>query len=99
MHGFSGTNADQDSQHFHASGSLCHCGIEAVAALFDRRKMESGGIRDRLQEIGVCCVSVGPGNCRMLPRKQSWDGLRELEIGIEVRVVGAAAIPSPPTGV
>src|ERR1019366_10198988 len=42
---------------------------------------------------------VGPGNCCMLPSRQSWDRLRELEIRIKVRVMGAAAVASPPTGV
>ena len=44
----------------------CQPGVEAVAALFNSWKMESRRIRDRLQEIRVGCVRIGPGNRRVL---------------------------------
>ena len=71
--------------------------VEAVATLFNGRKMKSGGIRDRLKEVGIVQIIIGSGNCRMLPNRQSGDRLRE---GVtEIGVLGAAAVPSPPTGV
>ena len=93
----SGADTDQNPQHFHVRGPLCHGGIEAVAALFYCGEVESGSVRDRLKEIWICCVSIGPGNCRMLPHVQGWDGLRKGETRIKIRVVGAAAISRPPT--
>src|SRR5206468_11418546 len=70
---------------------------EAVATLFDSRKMKSGGIRDRLKEVGIIQIIIGSGNCRMLPNRQSGNRLRE---GVtEIGVLGAAAVPSPPTSV
>src|SRR6266571_2581163 len=81
------------------SGPLGHRRIQAVTTLFDGRKVESRGICDRLKEVRILGVIIGSGNCRMLPSGQSWDGLRELEIRIEVRVMGTAAVASPPTGV
>jgi hypothetical protein len=44
-------------------------------------------------------VGIGSGDCRELPFAQIRDRLRELEFRIEVGVVGAAAIPSPPTSI
>src|SRR5207248_8817543 len=73
--------------------------IKAVATLFDGRKVEGRGVRHRLNEVRVAQISIGPGNCRMLSNRQSWDGLRKDEVWIKVRVMGAAAVPSPPTGV
>src|SRR5437868_15297165 len=99
MHCLCWAYADQDSQHLHTGGPLRHGRVKAVASLFDRGKVESRSIRDRLKEIGILCIFIGSGNCRMLPVRQGWYGLRELEIGIQVRVMGAAAVASPPTRV
>src|SRR5207249_5841990 len=56
---------------------LRHRRVEAVATLFDSRKMKSGGIRDRLKEVGIIQIIIGSGNCRMLPNRQSGNRLRE----------------------
>src|SRR5207253_1883072 len=97
VHCLRGADADQDSKDFHVSCPLRHRRVEAVATLFDSRKMKSGGIRDRLKEVGIIQIIIGSGNCRMLPNRQSGDRLRE---GVtEIGVLGAAAVPSPPTGV
>ena len=53
-------------KHFHTGGPLRHRGIQAGSTLFDRRKVEPRCIRDRLQEIGIRCVSIGSRNCRVL---------------------------------
>ncbi len=97
VHCLRGADADQDSQDLHVSGPLRHRGIEAVATLFDRWKMESRRVGNRLKEVRVLQVIIGSGNCRMLPNRQSGDRLRE---GVtQIGVLGAAAVPSPPTGV
>ena len=44
----------------------CLRGVQAGATLFNRWKVETRCVRDRLQEIGISCVSIGPGNRRVL---------------------------------
>src|SRR2546428_7543716 len=61
--------------------------------------MKSRCVGDGLKEVGIASVSVGPWNCRVLSFIQIRDGLWEREIRIKVRVVRAAAIASPPTGI
>lgn len=80
-------------------GALRHGGIKAGATLLDRRKVETRRVRDGLKKIGVTGVRVRPGNCRMLAFEQIGDGLREDETGLQVRVVIAAAVTSPPARV
>src|SRR5439155_4685143 len=99
VHGLSGADADQDSQDFRMSGPLRHRGIEAVTTLFDRRKVKRRSIGDRLKEIRIRCVSIRPGNCRMLPNGQSRDRRWEGEVRIQVRIMVATSVASPPTGV
>src|SRR5262249_45599197 len=48
---------------------------------------------------GIACVSIGPGNCRVLVNAQGWDGLREDEGWIKIRVMRVVAVPGPPAGV
>ncbi len=48
MHGLGGTYADQDSQDFRMRRPLCQRGIQAVATLFNGRKVETRRVRDRL---------------------------------------------------
>src|SRR5439155_6296452 len=99
VHCLGRADADQDAQDFDAAGPLRHRWIETVPTLFDGRKVESRGVGHRLNEVRVAQISIGPGNCRMLSNRQSWDGLRKDEVWIKVRVMVAAAVPSPPTGV
>ena len=87
MHGLGGANADQNSQDLYAAGSLRHCGIEAVAALFNCWEVETCGIRNCLEEVWICGIGIGPGNCRMLPHRQSGDRLWEGE-RVRVEVTG-----------
>jgi hypothetical protein len=65
VHGLGGAYADQDSYEFLMGRPLCQRGVQAVATLFDSRKVETRRVRDRLQE-GLHYVSIGPGNCRVL---------------------------------
>ena len=48
MHRLSRADADQDTQHFHIGGPLRQRWVKAVATLFNRWKVESRSIRDRL---------------------------------------------------
>src|ERR1022692_321074 len=97
VHRLGRTDADQNSQDFHTRGSQRHRGIEAVATLFYCWKMEAGRIRNRLKEVGILCIVVRPGNCRVLSNRQGWNRLWESEIGVKIRVMRAAPVPSPPT--
>ena len=67
MHGLGRADANQDTYHFLIRRPLRQRGIEAVAALFDRRKMESCRIGDRLKKVGIGRVGIGSGNRRMPP--------------------------------
>src|SRR6185503_19094783 len=88
--------AKQDSQYFRMCHPLCQRWIETVAALFDRRHMESCRVGDRLN-VGVRSqISVRPRDCCKLPLIQAGDCLGERKSRIEVRVVSSAAISSPP---
>jgi hypothetical protein len=70
VHGFRGPDADQDAQHLQAAGWLRHRGIKAVATLFDGGEVKAGGVCDRLQEVRICSIGIGPGNRRMLVHRQ-----------------------------
>ncbi len=89
------SDANQDAQHFHACRPLGHRGIKAVAALLDCWEMESGGIRNRLQEIRIGCIAVGPRNRPMLPNSKARDRRRKRVPKIGILTV--TAITSPPT--
>ena len=58
VHRFRRPNADQDPQYFHTRRPLRHRGIQAVPSLLDGRDMDSGGVRDRLQRVGVLRVGL-----------------------------------------
>lgn len=99
MHGLGRPDADQDSQHFHAAGSLRHRRIEAVAALFDGWHMEAGSVGDRLDVKVGGQIVIGSRNRGELAFVQIRDRLWKHEIGIEIGVITAAAVASPPTRV
>src|SRR6266849_6208979 len=61
--------------------------------------MKSRCVSDGLKKVGISGVSFGSWNCRVLSVIYGWDRLRERESWIEVGVVGAAAVASPPTGI
>ena len=61
--------------------------------------MEPCRVRDHLKEIRVACVSIGPGNGRVLSVGQIWNRLWKDESGIKIRILRAAAVAGPPTGV
>ena len=90
MHRLSRADADQDAQDFHTVGPLRHRWIKAVTTLLDGGKVECRGIGDRLKELRMVHVIVGPGNGRMLASEQSRNRLWKLEVGIKIRVMGAA---------
>src|SRR5439155_25892285 len=87
MHCLGRADTDQDSQHLSTRSSQCHRGVETVATLFNGWKVESSGIRDRLQEIRITCIRIGPGNCRVLIYEQARDRLREDMVWIKIRVM------------
>jgi len=62
-----------------------------------KQKWKPEGVSDSLQMVGRGQVIVVSGNGGELPLIQSGDGLRERKVGIEIGVVGAAAIPGPKT--
>ena len=66
MHGLGWANTHQDTQHFHIGGPLRQRGVKAVATLFNGWKVETRRVGDRLQEIRIRGVRIGPGNRRML---------------------------------
>ena len=78
---------------------LCQRGVQAVATLFNGRKVETRSIRDRLQEIGIRCIRIGPGNRRVLVYRQSRDSLRKDMVWIKIRVMAVVAVARPPAGV
>src|ERR1700720_1093446 len=81
----------QDSQYFWMGHPLCQRWIETVAALFDRRHMESCRVGNRLN-VGVRSqIGVRPRDCRKLPLVQAGDRLGERKSRVEVRVVSSAA--------
>ena len=53
-------------KHLHTSGPLRHRRVKAVATLFDGREVESRGVGDCLEELGMVQIIVGSGNCRVL---------------------------------
>jgi hypothetical protein len=96
VHGFGGSDADQDSQDFHAGGPLRHRRVEAGTALFDRRHVESRCVGDCLDVVLRGQVGVASGNCWKLSGEQTGHGLRKYEGAIKIRVVRAAPVSGPP---
>src|SRR5438105_9945052 len=99
MHCLSGTDADQNPQDLHTRCSLCHGGVKAISTLFDRRKVECRRVGNCLDVFRRVQIGIRSGDCRKLPIMQVRDCLGKHEIGIKIGVIGAAAVPSPPTGV
>jgi hypothetical protein len=73
--------------------------VETGATLFDRGKMKARCVGDRLEVERRLQVGIGSGNCLKLPFRQAGNCLGKREVGIEIRVVVAAAVAGPPTGV
>jgi hypothetical protein len=99
VHSLGRADAEQDSQDLWMGYSLGQCWVEAGAALLDKAEMERRRVGDRLNVIRGSEVGIASGDCRKFPGEQAWDRLRELESWAKIRVMGAAAIPRPPTGV
>src|SRR5437899_3084190 len=89
----------QDSQHFRIAYALSQRRIETGATLLNKRKVESGSVGDGLEVVRWPKVGIGSGDPQKLSGTQTRDCLGKREAGIEIGVVRAAAIPSPPTGV
>jgi hypothetical protein len=61
--------------------------------------MESRRVCDCLDVLWRLQIGISSGDCRELPIMQVRDCLGKNEIGIKVRIIIAAAVPSPPTGI
>src|SRR5436309_1413136 len=66
-------------------------------SLLDPGEMESCGVSDRLDEIGVGCVGVSSGNGSVLADGKSWNGVAEFVA--EIGVASATAVAGPEIGV
>lgn len=97
MHRLRWTNADEYAQNFYTGGSLSHRWIEAISTLLDGGHVEAGSIGNGLYMLLRVQVSIGSGNCRKLSFTQVRYRLRKFEIRVEIRVVIAATLASPPT--
>ena len=99
MHGFGGTDAEQDAQCFRVMDTLRYARIQTVAALLDKRKMEARCEGNRLQEVRIVHVFIRPWNCGCLfTARLGTAGLRVVEIaeilGMNKRMVQVAIEPS-----
>jgi hypothetical protein len=99
VHCLGWADTEEDSQDFRTAYSLSKRWIQAGAALLDKPEVKSCRVSDRLKVVARGQVGIGSRNCRKLPAKQSWDRLGKREVGIQVRVIDRAAIPSPVTGI
>src|SRR6516165_12405638 len=95
--GLGWTDAEQDSQNLRVGYSLSQLGVEAAAPYLDEPKVECRRVGDRLDVEQRAEVVIVPGNGRKLPLTQGWDRFDKREPRIEIGVVGAAAVPTPPT--
>src|SRR5206468_5829444 len=92
-------NADEDTQHFHIGGPLRQRRVKTAATLFNGWEVETRGIRDRLQEIGIACIGIRSRNGRVLIYTQGRDRLLEDKVWIKIRVMPVVAVACPPAGV
>src|SRR5438477_5610639 len=99
MHRLGGTDADENSQHFHAGRPLRHRRIEAVSTLLDRGHVESRSVCDCLNMLVRMKIGISSGNCGKLAPMQIRNRLRELETRIKIRIVIPSAVASVPTGI
>lgn len=75
--------------------------------MLDESEMEAGGEGDSLgvdaDATGLAGIGdqvfIGSGDGGVLVDGQRWNGLRELEAGIEVRIIGVVTVPGPEAGV
>src|ERR1044071_1225809 len=103
VHRLRRADAQQNSQHFLMRDALRQRGIKAGSPLFDHRKVKAGGIGDRLEmrrwlfgsRTGQ--ITIVSWNRRKLPLHQSRNSLRESIP--EIRVLRAASVARPPTGI
>jgi hypothetical protein len=58
-------DAEQDPQNFHAAHPLGQRRIQTAAALFDKSKVKTCRVDDRLKEASIVGISVGAWNCGM----------------------------------
>src|SRR5213592_1430530 len=77
MHGFGRADAYQDAQHLHAACPLRQRWVEAVSTLFNGRKVKGRGVGNRLKEVRIFQIIIGPGNGCVLVHRQSWNRLRK----------------------
>src|SRR5579862_70027 len=71
--------------------------VETAAALFYRSEMKGRSVGDCLDMRGGSQVGICPGNGGPLACRKARDGLGKLEVGIEVRILIAAAVTGVPT--
>ncbi len=97
MHRLGWPDAQHDPQDLDAGYALRQRWIEARPSLFDSSEVKSSRVGNGLNVLVGCQVRIGSGNCGMLVYRQTGNGLWERIT--EIRVLRAAAIASPPTGV
>src|SRR2546423_11829593 len=79
--------------------------VRASAAVLNKEKVNPRREGDRFKVVGRVTnaaarrVSIGAGNCGMLPHIQTLDRLPKREPRIEIRVVRADAVSRPKTSV
>ena len=93
----SSADAEQDAQNFHVGHPLRQFGVEARSALLNPGKVKTSGVGDRLNKVHIVRVSVRSRNRRMLSNGECGNGVRKRVA--EVRVLGEAAVTSPPAGI
>src|ERR1019366_10078832 len=65
MHSLGGPNANENSQDLDTASPLRHRWIETVTALFDCWEVETGSIGNRLKEVWILSIVIGPRDRRM----------------------------------
>jgi hypothetical protein len=99
VHRLGRADADQDSEHLHNGSSLRHRGIKPIAAPV---RLLGTGIQRCSQspeENWDPWYRHRPWELLYAAPQLMWDCLRESAVRIEVRVMAAAAVASPPTGI
>ena len=99
MHRLSRSDAYQDAQHFNTACPLRQRWIEAVSTLFNRWKVKGRSVGNRLKEVRIFQIIIGPGNGCVLVHRQSWNRLRKDVVWIKIRVMRTVAIAGPPAGI
>ena len=86
-------DAQKNPEHFHIRRTLREHGVQAASTLLDPREVKAGRVADRLYEVGIAGIGVGPGNCGVFADGQRGDSVPEFVA--EIGITPAAAITRP----